>query len=282
MRNPGQESDLQIVTTPSIDWLSQHAESCNSRMLIASPYVNDGILQLAGKVNSGLTRTLVTRTDLRDFAIGSSNLNTLCTLARDGFSIHSLSDLHAKIYIFDNSSALVTSANATYSGMNRNWECGFGTHNANVVTRLARSLMRGLGAERPPRKVSLRELEDMHVPLSLIKVTMPEPIEILEPAVNAPASDAKFTITDDEALLQGYRRWRRIALQGVLDMPKDGFRMEDLLPICAPLAARQYPNNNTVEAQLRRQLQILRDDGFVEFVNNRGLYRYTMKGNENK
>jgi hypothetical protein len=280
MSNWALDSDLQIVNTPTIDWLAQHVQACQSRLLIASPYVNDGILQLTESVDVSLSRTLVTRTDLRDFAIGSSSLDTLCLLARDGFVIRSLSDLHAKIYIFDDSSALVTSANATFSGMNHNWECGLGTHDSTTVTRLARSLMRGLGAERPPRVVPLEELEALHAPLATIKATLPQPSEIPNPAINAPLPDAVFSVTDDETLLQGFRGWRRLTLQGVLAMPLDGFRMEDLLPVCAPLAAQQYPGNHFVAAQLRRQLQILRDRGMVEFIDNRGLYRYTLRERE--
>ena len=41
--------------------------------------------------------------------------------------IRSLNNLHAKIYIFDDSKALVTSANATNAGMWRNLECGLST-----------------------------------------------------------------------------------------------------------------------------------------------------------
>jgi hypothetical protein len=92
-------SSLQVVTTPTFDWLSQNAASCRSRLLIASPYVNNGITELTSLASKNVTLTLVTRTDLRDFALGASNLETLCALARDGVRVRSLSDLHAKIYI---------------------------------------------------------------------------------------------------------------------------------------------------------------------------------------
>ena len=124
--------NLQVVTTPTFDWLAQKARECRSRVLIASPYVNNGFIQLTDLVPRDVSRTLVTRTDMRDFALGASNLETLCTLARDGVTVRSLSDLHAKIYIFDDTSALVTSANATYSGMYSNWECGLGTSDSKL------------------------------------------------------------------------------------------------------------------------------------------------------
>lgn len=271
------DSDLQIVTTPTVDWLSQHAQACQSRMIIASPYVNDGILPFARSIGESVSRTFITRTDLRDFALGSSNLNTLCSLAEEGFTIRSFSDLHAKVYIFDDSSALVTSANATFSGMNRNWECGLGTQNTRVVTRLARSLLRGLGSDRPPQVMRLRELEALRTPLATIKATLPQPADIPQPAINAPEPDAIFSVTDDEALLRSFNGWLRLTLQGVLDMPSNGFRMNDLLPVCAPLAVQQYPRNRHVEAKLRQQLQVLKSLGLVDFVDYRGTYRYTLR-----
>ena len=68
--------DLQIVTTPTFDWLAKFASACGSRMLIGSPYVNSGILRLTSRVSKDVSRTLITRTDLRDFALGASSSAT--------------------------------------------------------------------------------------------------------------------------------------------------------------------------------------------------------------
>jgi hypothetical protein len=124
----------------------------------------------------------------------------------------------------------------------------------------------------------LEELEALHIPLGIIKATLPQPPEIPKSAINAPVPDAVFSVTDDETLLRGFKGWLRLTLQGVLAMPSDGFHMENLLQVCAPMAARQYPRNHHVDAKLRQQLQVLRDLGMVEFID-RGLYRYTLKGN---
>ena len=91
-------ANLQIVTTPTRDWLAERARTCSERMLVGSPYVNKAIIDLTDMVSKEVSRTLVTRTDLRDFAVGASSLDTLCTLVKDGVAVHSLSDLHAKIW----------------------------------------------------------------------------------------------------------------------------------------------------------------------------------------
>ena len=244
-------------------------------MLVGSPYVNDGIIELNDMVSKAVSRTLITRTDLRDFATRSSNLDTLCTLARDGVAIYSLSHLHAKMYIFDNSSALVTSANATNAGMRHNLECGLSTNDRSLVTELAQSLTNGLGAEKPPAKVRPNELENLQGAVEAIKVALPEPPDIAPGGDEPPTSEVTYSISDTEMLVRGFTGWRRLTLEGVLAMPESGFRMEDLLRVCGPMAARKYPKNNFVDAKLRQQLQLLRNVGIVDFVRP-GFYRRTM------
>ena len=65
---------LGFVTTPTEIWLRESLQTCRSRLLVASPYVNDAFTQLLSEAPPTVKTTLVTKTDLRDFAIGSSNL----------------------------------------------------------------------------------------------------------------------------------------------------------------------------------------------------------------
>lgn len=271
-------TSAEIVTTPTFDWLAQYAKECNSRVLIGSPYVNNGIVPLAKLIPNGVNRTLVTRTDLRDFAVGASNLDTLCNLAQDGVTIRSLSNFHAKIYVFDDKTALVTSANATHAGMYRNWECGLGTTDSEVVLQLAKTLLSGFGSDNPPRVMKLGELEALRIPLEAIKATVSKPLHVVETSDAISAPDAVFFVPDKEALLEGFGGWQRLTLRAVLEMPEAGFGMNELYAVCAPWAAKEYPKNNFVQAQLRKQLQLLRDLGLVEFVRP-GEYRLTLKKN---
>ena len=264
---------MQIITTPTFDWLAEHARGCNSRLLIGSPFVNDGILQLTDLVSKAASRTLVTRTDLRDFALGASSLDTLCTLSKDGVSIRSLHRLHAKIYVFDSSVALVTSANATRAGMWRNFECGLGITDSVTVGNLAKSLLSGFDTKEEVDEVGLKELLGMYRHLESIKVTVaphPKPDDD-----TPPPSKPTFSIPDKQALLKGFTGWRRLTLEGVLEMPEDGFQMDQLIEVCGPEASRKYPKNRFVDAKLRQQLQVLRNRGLVEFVSP-GIYRRTM------
>ena len=270
---------LEIVTTPTFIWLSQQAKDCRSRMLIGSPYVNDGVLKLTNMVSAQVNRVLVTRTDLRDFAVRASSLDSLCTLAKDGVAIRSLNNLHAKVYVLDNT-ALVTSANATFSGMNRNLECGLATSEKQISDRLADSLLKGFGSRRYPPLMKLEELEALHASVAAIRVSLPPavvpPLDDDEHSADSlPTIEADFSVADYTALIEGLAGWKGLTMRGVLEMPEEGFNVGDLLAVCQPVAAREYPRNNNVREKLRQQLQLLRDLGLVEFLGG-GSYRRTM------
>ena len=273
--NAANTGNWHIVTTPTFDWLAEYAKACSSQVLIGSPYVNDGIFRLTNLIGKGVSRTLITKTDLRDFAVGASNLDTLCTLAQGGMAIRSLSKLHAKVYIFDDTSALVTSANATFSGLGRNLECGIGTDDSLVVKQLTQSLTAGLGSDTPPCAMDLNELQALHTPLKAIKASLPKQPRDTLVNPDTDAIEPAFSISDREALLEGFSGWQKLALRGVLTMPEDGFGLQELYDACEPAAAREYPSNRNVRPKLRQQLQMLRDLGLVEFVTP-GQYRRTM------
>ena len=225
-------NELQIVTTPTLDWLSDHAVDCRSQFLIASPFVNDGIFDLTRAVRGSVSRTLVTRTDLRNFALGSSNLETLCTLASEGVSIRSLHDLHAKIYIFDTTYALVSSANATYAGLRHNLECGLATTDAKVIQQLRRQLLRGFSADRRARAMTEEELQALKKPLADMKLALSTISERQIERFETDFEDVQFSITDKNAFLLGFTGWLRLTLEGVIDLPDMTFRLGQLVAVC--------------------------------------------------
>ncbi len=264
------QHSLTIVTTPTFEWLAENAQNCRHRMIIASPFVNSGVLQLADLPSAGVARTLITRTDLRDFATGASSLEVLCTLARNGVRVSSLFGLHAKLYIFDDNRALVTSANATNSGLHRNLECGLATKDPVIVSQLSRSVLRGFDSDIP-RLMSVPALAALKQALVSVRASIPQPTIDTTPDI-----EPRFLVSDSAALLAGFRGWTNLTLRGVLALPPGDFELEDLVEICEPLATIDYPKNRHVRAKIRQQLQVLRAHGLVEFVNYQGVYRRTM------
>ena len=64
--------------------------------------------------------------------------------------------------------------------------------------------------------------------------------------------------------------WRSLLLMGLKRGDaftlSDSVRMMDVLELI-------FPQNRNLDGKIRQQLQVLREKGFVEFVDNRGNYR---------
>ena len=140
--------------------------------------------------------TLVTRTDLRDFAMGLSNLETVRTLASQGVHVSSLSGLHAKAYVFDNHRALITSANATRSGMRSNWECGMALYEPSAVGRVVNLVISGFGADSPPTPMSAKELSSPMRPIEELRSALPTFQSVKVPDTREPIQEGSFTLVD--------------------------------------------------------------------------------------
>ena len=267
---------LDFVTTPTEGWLRESLKRCRSRLLVASPYVNDAFTQLLSEAPPTVKTTLVTKTDLRDFAIGSSNLETLCPLANQGVRVLSLTGLHAKIYVFDRRRALITSANATWSGMRSNWECGVAVYEPSAVGRVARLVLSGLGADSPPKLISAHGLSKLRQPVEALRSSAPPFPPVKVPDTSEPLQEASFRLVDDEELVRSFSGWTGLTLDFVLKLPSDTFTLREMYAGFTPIAERRYPRNRHIPDKIRQQLQRLQHFGLVEFLGN-GAYRRTVK-----
>jgi len=101
-------------------------------MRVASPYVTDTQLMSGMKDRE---RRLLTRASRMDFISRASSLESLITLIKAGVECRCVSNehqLHAKVYLFDDQSAVVTSANLTQKALDQNIEVGIHVSGATV------------------------------------------------------------------------------------------------------------------------------------------------------
>lgn len=76
---------------------------------------------------------VITRFNLADFANGVSDIAALRSLLDAGMAVRGVRGLHAKLYIFGTTRAIVTSANLTEAGLRRNHEFGMVTRDAAAI-----------------------------------------------------------------------------------------------------------------------------------------------------
>ena len=76
---------------------------------------------------------VITRFDLRDFAERVTDIDALRALLNAGAAVRGISGLHAKLYLFGSSRAIVASVNLTERGLGSNPELGMATEDADAV-----------------------------------------------------------------------------------------------------------------------------------------------------
>ena len=94
------------------------------KLRIVAPFVKEQIVRKIQENFDFKNLELITRFNLRDFASNVSDLKSLKFSVENNANVFGVKQLHSKIYIFDDRSAIITSANLTYGGLVSNYECG--------------------------------------------------------------------------------------------------------------------------------------------------------------
>lgn len=95
----------------------------SSHVRIVSPFIKvSAIKPLLDQKPSKLQ--VITRFNLAEWATGVSDVAALHKLINARAQIRGIKDLHAKLYVFGSSRAIITSANLTHAGFNHNFELG--------------------------------------------------------------------------------------------------------------------------------------------------------------
>src|SRR5437016_2477627 len=175
-----------IIVSPTDRWLKLALKDCSSSFSISSPYVGNHLNQAVSQLEDKIGVTVLSRTLLMDFASKASDLEALRSLAERAGSILSLSSLHAKVYVIDNKRALITSANATYSGMYRNRECGYQLINRTEIRELRGMLLAGFGSSPQPQLWTVQDLDDLRDPVEKLRAALPRPTVLRSADIEAP------------------------------------------------------------------------------------------------
>ena len=252
-----------IIVSPTDRWLKAALSSCRRSFVVASPYVGSYLSKAIASVDESVGVMLLTRTLLSDFASKASDLDAVTAIARRAGNILSLSSLHAKVYVIDRR-ALITSANATASGMFRNRECGIEVKSSRAVTELRHFIQRGFGSNQPPQRWTVDDLSALREPVERLREALPRTARLQE-AIEAPPR-LELGKRNYSRLIEGFSGWLRLTIEGISRINTTVFSMEDVFEACASLAAIEFPENRHVREKLRQQMQRLRDLGLVSFL----------------
>lgn len=107
----------------------------HSALRIVCPFIKERAAGRLLRAGNPHTIHVITRFNHRDFYDGVSDTAALRLLLQAGGSIRGVRGLHAKLYLFGNTKAVVTSANLTEAALLRNHELGFISSEAAIVAR---------------------------------------------------------------------------------------------------------------------------------------------------
>ena len=107
-------------------WSSELTDGLNldrTELRVVCPFIKHRVLDGLLSPRPGSIQ-VITRYNLSDFADGVSDIEALHLLLDAGAAVRGIRGLHAKLYMFGSTRAIVTSANLTEAGLRRNHEFG--------------------------------------------------------------------------------------------------------------------------------------------------------------
>ncbi len=142
-------SKIKLILANQATEIQQVFSNTKEELLILTPWIKTigAKLILSSITSKNIHLILVTRIDISDFVKGSSDIEAirLCFDHLENFSLKPLPNLHAKVYISDDKSAVVTSGNLTFGGLQNNIEAGILINDHEYVKELKKNLLEILG-----------------------------------------------------------------------------------------------------------------------------------------
>jgi len=139
------------LTILSRDWKKELAcffQTVRNNLIISSPYVTtEGtqfvLANLSAQARDNANVRILTDLSPVNIYQGSTDPAVLKSLSSvlPKFRLLHLPKLHAKVYVADNDYAIVTSANLTRGGLERNYEYGLKVHDQPLVQKIAQDII---------------------------------------------------------------------------------------------------------------------------------------------
>jgi hypothetical protein len=229
---------------------------------MAAPYVKNAVVGSMMSVrNPGVAVELVTSFKLENYHRQASDLGALeAILAADG-RVFNFQRLHAKLYIFDEETAVVTSGNLTSRGLGENFEYGVLVEERDAVREVCADF-RALKTNPDAGVVKTAHLDKAREILAKV----PKPPAIHLPNIETPGIEADQDVFKggENAIAASLTGWKLAVFECLKQVPERDFSLTTVTAFSPDLKTK-FPQNNNVEAKIRQQLQALRDVSLVEF-----------------
>lgn len=256
---------ISIVKTPSKDSFFSLIKEANKEMLFCAPFIKKEIVdEILSNRNPGVVLEVITSANLANFVNGSLDVEAIKTLLEAGIKVLNFQNLHAKIYLFDNKKALVTSANLTNNALYNNYEYGLLLHEdeKETVDAIYSDFIMMMDSELCGSfdENSIKEIEKFVKTFGNNKLTHIDD-----------EGDSVLPIDESDKISNNLKGWKKDVFNCLQLLDKQDFTISDVYSF-EDVLYEKHPTNNHVRPKIRQTLQYLRDLGFVKFVKP-GVYK---------
>lgn len=250
---------IEIVKSPSSKTFYKLIGESKSQLLLCAPYIKKEVVSEILKLKKdGTTLSVITSAKAANFASGSSDVEAIEMLIDNGISVINYQRLHAKIYLFDNKKALITSANLTNHALFHNYEYGVLVHEDEketidkVYSDFVEMMESELHGEFNKTTIArIKKYVEAYKGFTLVKIDEDE--------------DELLPIDETIKLEDHLNKWEKDVFDCLELIKAPTFKLTDVYKF-VPVLQAKHPENHHVEAKIRQMLQNLRDLGFVKFV----------------
>lgn len=251
---------FKTVTTPFRAEFFERCSNARKSITLCAPFVKRDVIcdVISSKLNSVPVK-LVTQISLEHFHRKASDSEALHIVLTNNGEVYNVSNLHAKVFIFDDAECYITSANLTNKGLEGNYEYGVYSNDELFVQSVVSDFTQLL-TDKQTGRIESKQINK----IDRILKSLPDLSKTNYPRLRLNLEGDKSPIT---ANLRGWKLDVFNALDSLDTIEFDTVvsnRIAEQLSIL-------HPNNTYPKAKVRQVLQQLRDIGLIKFIS-RGIY----------
>lgn len=251
---------ITILKTPSNEKFFNLVKESKHELLFCAPFIKKEIVDVILSLKKPETiLEVITSANLANFVSGSLDVEAIKTLLENGVRVLNYQNLHAKIYLFDNKQAIVTSANLTNNALYRNYEYGLLLHEdeQDTVNQIYSDFISMIDDKELCGSFDKESIKEIERFVKILKTN--GFVRVDEEGDNLLPIDEKLELSKN---LKG---WKKDIFDCLTMIKKQDFSLLEVYGFHDSLKIL-HPNNNTIHAKIRQTLQQLRDLGFVKFT----------------
>jgi phosphatidylserine/phosphatidylglycerophosphate/cardiolipin synthase-like enzyme len=278
------ESGIELIKSP---WISKFIElilNTKKNLTFMSPFIKKQAVDIilnnrtnAFKINGAISFKL------RNFEKDVSDIEAVKSLFDNKANLRNIFKLHAKIYIFDSTFAVISSGNLTPGGLYGNIELGVLIRDNIIVNDLKRYVDELIGNNDNSFEIT----EEIISESKRILESIPKKTKDIDNKINIEKLEKQLFQADEgeddkifqggvQAILNGLSGWKRDVFEYLTEIKKDIFKLDEVYQFENRLALKHRENKN-IQPKIRQQLQVLRDIGLLEFIDEKGTYKKLWK-----